>query len=145
MTRPLGVSASRLGLAVALAVLTAVASPVRAEVLISPLTEGGIGPAVSDQVVCYLANVGSSSITVSNPKILNQNARAVPLSINTCGRSLAGGRICVWAVNQSGADLGDWHLCRVDLSSKTNARGSMDLRKRNGSGAPKRIFSLEMR
>lgn len=51
----------------------------------------------------------------------------------------------MWAVNQTVADLGNSHLCRVDLSSKTNARGSMDLRKRNGSAAPRRIFSLEMR
>ena len=112
----------------------------RAETFASP----SAGFQGTNQIVCYLGNAGSSAITVRNPLIYDSTGGAFTLSINTCPASLAGGRICVWAVNLSPPLSFFRYHCRVDLSSKANARGTMDLRVVQDARIA-RVVSLEMR
>lgn len=113
----------------ALTALLVPGAPARAEVMASPLASSSRDV---NQVVCYLGNTGPSTITVTNPKILNDTGFVLSLSVNSCGSSLGAGRICVWATDLTQSPTR--YVCRVDLSSKANARGSIDLRVRTPRG-----------
>lgn len=132
----------RLAFAVFLAILTAMAPADAAERLASPM---GKDPN-TNQVACYLANVGTSAITVRNPIIASDGGLTLINLVNSCGSSLAGGRTCVWAAGLSNVSSSGF-ACRVDLSSKANVRGSLNLRFVPPGTPPKPpilLFSLDM-
>lgn len=124
---------------IALATILATATHARAEVFASPV----VYFSWANQRVCYLSNVGPGDIGVLNPRIVNEKQTSIALTLNSCGSSLASGRTCVWMVNYPSEF---YSQCRVDLSSKANARGSFDLRQLGSDPTiPAVKFSLEMR
>lgn len=132
----------RLVLGIFLATAAAMGPAHAAERFASPL---GKDPN-TNQVVCYLANVGTSAITVRNVTIALGDGLALINTVNSCGSTLAGGRTCVWATNLANISSLSF-ACRTDLSSKANARGALNLRF-VPSGSPPRppilLFSLDM-
>jgi hypothetical protein len=78
-------------------------------------------------VVCYLFNSGSASMYVTSVQIIREYAGSVgPLNPNDCnGRYLSAGQTCravLYAVN------GNSHDCKAVVSSKTDLRGSLEVR-----------------
>lgn len=134
-------SDASLAVGAGLTALLAISAPVRAEVMASALA----GYSGVNQIVCYLANAGSSAITVSGPKIMDASGTVSTNTVNSCGSSLPGGRVCVWAVDLPANTPFARYQCRVDLSSKANARGSLDLRVRGLAAGPSVVFSIDMR
>jgi hypothetical protein len=132
----------RLTFGILLATVAAIAPANAAERLASPL---GKDPN-TNQVACYLANVGTGAITVSNATIALDDGLNLVTTVNSCGSRLAGGRTCVWATNLAGISSKGF-ACRIDLSSKANARGALNLRF-IPAGSPPRppilLFSLDM-
>lgn len=124
---------------IALVTFLAAATQARAEVFASPV----VYLSWANQLVCYIANVGPGAISVLNPRIVNEKQASIALTLNSCGSSLASGRTCVWMVNYPSEF---YTQCRVDLSSKANARGSFDLRQLGSDPTTPAVkFSLEMR
>lgn len=122
------------------AVLLAAIQPAAAELFASPMT----GHYLGNQIVCYLANVGSTAIAVKSTKIVNSGGASLAIFVNSCGSSLAAGRICVWAAWNTSQN----NACRSDLSSKANARGVMDVRVKAldiPNDEPVLLLSVEMR
>ncbi|MFO1035908.1 MAG: hypothetical protein U1E45_03610 [Geminicoccaceae bacterium] len=118
----------------------------RAEIFASP--PGFVDINQSQQFVCYLANIGPTSVTLSSVRIVNgPPGTSLALTVNTCGSSLAAGKICVWATTvaaTASAEAGRTHACRADVSAKQNLRGSLEIR-RIDSGRFYLYQSLEMR
>lgn len=135
---------SRVGACLAAGLLL-LATHAKAEIFASP--PGLVDFNQSQQYVCYLANIGTTPVTLNSVRIVNGPGTSLALTVKTCGSSLAAGKICVWATTvaaTSGAEAGRTHACRADVSAKQNLRGALEIRQVD-SGRFFLYQSLEMR
>jgi hypothetical protein len=106
-------------------VLAGVPGTGAAEVMATGPVLPGVG--VQNVGVCYLINVGGSSVTLTSIEIHNVGGSgdAVLLSIsNTCGTTLGAGNTCRTVSNI----VANVYECKVVVSSKTNIRGEFEAR-----------------
>ncbi|MFO1036965.1 MAG: hypothetical protein U1E45_08980 [Geminicoccaceae bacterium] len=81
-------------------------------------------------VTCTIVNVGSTLVTVSNPKVAAEVGPTFDLQLapNECRSTLGPTQNCTW---NAATRTGGAHLCRVTVSNKAGLRGQMGIR---GSG-----------
>ncbi len=110
----------------ACAAVIAGATPAAAETLSSPPIFGGFRQTA---VVCYLFNAGTSAITISKLVIYTESG-AIAGQTGTCPAKLQPNKTCQLApvVVSNTA-----HICKVTLSDKANARGSVEVRDANSN------------
>ena len=101
-----------------------------ADTLASAATYGG--PA-QKTVTCLYSNAGNGAVTISDYRILTTAGASVPPRATTCGRSasfnLAPRASCFIAASVA---VNDAHACRVSAPSKTNLRGTIEVRDDTG-------------
>lgn len=105
---------------VALVLASVTAGAARAETIASP-------PSYADGqalVVCRLYNAGSTTVTFDSTRVVPELAPFDLTISSTCTGRLAAGKSCSWSARILS---GGAHLCRVNLSSRTNVRGVMQL------------------
>jgi len=110
-------------LVVGLCIALANSSPASASDLLAS------GPVPTDLTanvaVCYLINVGSSTVTLSSIAIYYDfQTTPIPTISNTCGGTLLPGKTCRTVSNISPSTF----VCRAVVSDKTNIRGDFQIR-----------------
>jgi hypothetical protein len=79
------------------------------------------GPS-QDHVACQVFNVGNTPITFVSTEFFNQSGRAIPLTFDNCGESLASNSICTFQAAAGNQAYG----CKVRINEgKANVRGTM--------------------
>ena len=85
------------------------------------------GSTAQGVAVCYIFNASTSNLTVSSIKIIREpDGVALPVVTNNCPPTPFGpGGICRTVSNVSSTNV---VACRATVSSKANARGSLEIR-----------------
>jgi hypothetical protein len=102
--------------------LTSLGTAAQAEILAGGPLYGGT---TQTDAVCYIFNAGAAAVSLGKPQIRTQNGSLKSLSSNNCSATLAARRGCAWAANIA-SNLA--HECQMDVSSKTDVRGSLEIR-----------------
>ena len=110
--------------AIGVAVLLSSAASANAELFGSAPGYGGPTQAVA---VCYISNLGNTSVTFTSARIYKEFGVTVPLGTSNCG-TLTSQASCRYVANIASSVA---HWCRADVSSKGNLRGRLEIR--NGS------------
>lgn len=113
----------RLGLAVCAAVIL-VAIPVSADTIASPPIYGGLS---QDKLFCYVYNAGSTAISITAVKGYVESGASGVIPSN-CPSQLQPGKSCQGIQRVSTTDA---YGCRITLTNKASARGSVEIRDIN--------------
>lgn len=111
---------------VSAALLTFLGTAAQAEILAGGPIYGG---AAQTGAVCYIFNAGVSSVILGTAQIRTQNGLLKPLNANNCAATLAARHGCAFAAN-IGTNVA--HECQMDISSKTDVRGNLEIRNTAG-------------
>ena len=87
----------------------------------------GYGGPTQAVAVCYISNLGNTSVSFTSARIYKEFGVAVPLVTSNCG-TLTSQASCRYVANIANSVA---HWCRADVSSKGNLRGRLEIR--NGS------------
>ena len=93
----------------------------QAEIFGSAPSYGGPAQTVA---VCYISNLGGSSVTFSSARVYKEFGVSVPLVTSNCG-TLGPQASCRYVASIINSVA---HWCRADVSSKANLRGRLELR-----------------